>query len=95
MLLQREGRKLADAEKKVEKYEQEIAARMYLEKVAMRILCDNSICANESTAQKILRDAAFRAGEKRPKMSPSDIGMTILEEDITNAVTLGACSRPL
>jgi hypothetical protein len=81
-IAQRESKRLANLEKKVKTYEKEIAARMYLEKIAMRCICEGKMCVSEPSAQIMLRDKTQLACGYRPTMIPSDVEVRILDQDI-------------
>jgi hypothetical protein len=82
---QRDSKRLDNLNKTIEEYKKEIAARMYLEKIAMRCICEGGICGNEPVAQILLRDKTQVACGYRPTMIPSDINLRILEQDIALA----------
>jgi hypothetical protein len=84
-LAQSQKKKLARLEKTLEKYKDEIKSRMYLERVAMRLIREQGICASERAAQSLLREKTRLACDLTPAMSPGEVGTKIIDAEIDRA----------
>ncbi len=76
------AKKVKAQKAKIEKYRIEIAARIYLERVAMHQLQINKICNSEADAQQRLRRKVGAIMGDRPEwLTPAQVDLSLREFD--------------
>ena len=83
-LLQREGRKLAVLERRIERYRLEIQARQAEEDVAAAWLVELGAANSERAAKLALRQRTEIARGIRPSIGPGEVRVGMIDPKVTN-----------
>ena len=70
---QREAKKMAAMEKRVQRYRNEIQARQAQEDIAAEWLCELGVASSERAAKLLLRDRTEERRGLRPEIGPSGV----------------------
>lgn len=70
---QREAKKMASLEKRIQRYSNEIRARQAQEDIAAEWLCELGVASSERAAKLLLRDRTEERRGLRPEIGPSGV----------------------
>ena len=70
---QREAKKMAALEKRIQRYRNEIQARQAQENIAAEWLCELGVASSERAAKLLLRDRTEERRGLRPEIGPSGV----------------------